>query len=463
MRSSSTAIARSYASTPARCGSLPATAMTGRRATATCRALSPASTTTGCCSMAKSLSRMTTASARSRHCRTPSPAADRGRCCSTPSICCISMAATCFRSRCSGARRRWPRCSRPVAGAPGPIQLSDHILGRGAAFAGEACRMGLEGIVSKRDRRALPLWPQPNLDQEQMRRRRRLRHHRLHRDESRGRAGRRCCWLPTAKAGSPMPGAPAAAFPGTEAEHLEAALRPLIRSKPAVTVPPVAAGETVHWVEPHLVAEINFANRTSDGLLRQARYKGLRPDLAAAEGGSSSRAGGSRANKSEAVAAPPEPPPVAKPRLVSDADLATIWVTNPERSMFGRDGATKLDLALYYARVGDWMLPEIMQPAGQPCPLPDRRSQRLLLPAPRRRRDAAVDQAHRTARGAGGQARRLRLSRRCPRPSGPGSVRRRRVSPLGLSDRPPRAAGPDGLRPRPGRVGALARRRRRRA
>jgi bifunctional non-homologous end joining protein LigD len=38
------------------------------------------------------------------------------------------------------------------------------------------------------------------------------------------------------------------------------------------------AGEGVHWVRPTLVAEIAFAEWTQNGLLRQPRYGGLRPD-----------------------------------------------------------------------------------------------------------------------------------------------------------------------------------------
>ena len=36
-------------------------------------------------------------------------------------------------------------------------------------------------------------------------------------------------------------------------------------------------------------------------------------------------------------------------------------MTNPDRVMFGEGGPTKLELALYYARVGDWMLPELIE------------------------------------------------------------------------------------------------------
>jgi bifunctional non-homologous end joining protein LigD len=42
-------------------------------------------------------------------------------------------------------------------------------------------------------------------------------------------------------------------------------------------------GEAVHWVEPKLVAEIAFAEWTRNGLLRQPRYEGLRPDKKAIE------------------------------------------------------------------------------------------------------------------------------------------------------------------------------------
>jgi bifunctional non-homologous end joining protein LigD len=47
-----------------------------------------------------------------------------------------------------------------------------------------------------------------------------------------------------------------------------------------VGVPPRTG---VHWVEPTLVAQIEFAEWTRDGLLRQPRFQGLRDDKTAAE------------------------------------------------------------------------------------------------------------------------------------------------------------------------------------
>ncbi len=95
-------------------------------------------------------------------------------------------------------------------------------------------------------------------------------------------------------------------------------------------------------VRPVLTAHIHYANRTTDNALRHAVFKGLREvELSATD-------------------------TVERKRLISDADLATIWVTNPTRRLFGKSGATKLDIAVYYAAIGDFMLPHIF---GRPVSL----------------------------------------------------------------------------------------------
>lgn len=95
-------------------------------------------------------------------------------------------------------------------------------------------------------------------------------------------------------------------------------------------------------IKPVLTARIEYANRTDDKMVRHAVFKGLR-EAELASG-----------------------PVVERKRLISDADLATIWVTNPTRRLFGKSGPTKLDIAVYYAAVGDFMLPHIL---GRPVSL----------------------------------------------------------------------------------------------
>ncbi|HEV7318678.1 MAG TPA: DNA ligase D [Ensifer sp.] len=102
------------------------------------------------------------------------------------------------------------------------------------------------------------------------------------------------------------------------------------------------APKEIIWVRPVLNARIHYSNRTTDNMLRHAVFKGLR-DVE--------------------LSAPARAP---RKRLITDADLASIQVTNADRRVFGRSGPAKLDVAVYYALVGDFMLPHIL---GRPVSL----------------------------------------------------------------------------------------------
>ena len=119
-------------------------------------------------------------------------------------------------------------------------------------------------------------------------------------------------------------------------------LEPLRAGAAPLDDAPRETARDMHWVRPVLSAHIHYANRTTDNSLRHAVFKGLRGvELST-------------------------PVTAERKRLISDADLATIWVTNPTRRMFGKSGPTKLDIAVYYALVGDFMLPHIL---GRPVSL----------------------------------------------------------------------------------------------
>ena len=114
----------------------------------------------------------------------------------------------------------------------------------------------------------------------------------------------------------------------------------------------------VHWLKPELVAEIEFAGWTGDGMVRQAAFKGLRADKPAKD----VEAETPKMNKKLAE-------PKARKGKV-DSVVMNIPITHPDKALWpdANDGkpVTKLDLAHYYEAVGDWMLPHIK---GRPCSL----------------------------------------------------------------------------------------------
>jgi DNA ligase D len=115
-------------------------------------------------------------------------------------------------------------------------------------------------------------------------------------------------------------------------------LEPLRDGAPALE----GAPKDVIAVRPILFAHIHYTGRTEANAVRHAVFKGLRePELSATA-------------------------PVRRKRLITDADLASISITNPTRRLFGKSGPTKLDIAVYYAHVGDYMLPHII---GRPVSL----------------------------------------------------------------------------------------------
>jgi len=60
--------------------------------------------------------------------------------------------------------------------------------------------------------------------------------------------------------------------------ELQRQLAPLERATPPVAGVPRPQAAGVHWVEPRLVGEVVFSERTADGRLRQPSWRGLRPD-----------------------------------------------------------------------------------------------------------------------------------------------------------------------------------------
>jgi bifunctional non-homologous end joining protein LigD len=145
------------------------------------------------------------------------------------------------------------------------------------------------------------------------------------------------------------------------------ALRALKRPTSPFTAgakPPRA--KEINWVEPKLVAEIEFAGFTADGNVRQGAFKGLREDKSAATVVRERAA----PTPSEAKVHKEEAEMKKKSSIItvgtvskSDAVVGGVTITHPAKALWPKDvktpAITKLDLANYYEAVAHLMLPHI--------------------------------------------------------------------------------------------------------
>lgn len=215
------------------------------------------------------------------------------------------------------------------------VQISDHVRGNGAAFFDHASGMGLEGVVSKRAGSAYA--PGRSRDWVKTKCVQAGEFLVIGYEESVAAGGLSALLLAEDEGGLAYVGKVGTGFTAEGAARLRATLAAAARTSPLFAFTTREKLGAVTWTEPRHLADVRHRGRTRDGRLRAAAFRGLREDQTLA-----------------AAAAGPEPEPV------SDADLAAIWVTNPDRVMFGEGGPTKLDLVLYYARVGNRMLPELV-------------------------------------------------------------------------------------------------------
>jgi bifunctional non-homologous end joining protein LigD len=122
----------------------------------------------------------------------------------------------------------------------------------------------------------------------------------------------------------------------------------------------------VHWLKPELVAEIEFAGFTDGGNIRQAAFKGLRQDKAAEEIEAETPAMGKIAKPSAKGASKSVSKSAAK--STGKAEVMGVVISKPDKELWpdGGDGkgVTKLDLARYFEAVGDWMIGHLK---GRPC------------------------------------------------------------------------------------------------
>lgn len=233
-----------------------------------------------------------------------------------------------------------------AAKAKDPIRLSEHLDDRGEIVLRHACRLGLEGVISK------------------------LR-------DSPYRSGRSPAWVKSKCSarqefviGGFVPSSASAraigslvlgvfdgdhlrpvgrvgtGFSVAEAEGLMSRLKTLeVARSPFHPDLKGADRRGVRFVSPDLVAEVDFRAWTGDGNLRHASFRGLREDKPAREVVGE--------GLPEASTAGPQP-------------KRRIKLTNPDRVYWPDAGVTKADLADYFDAVWPWIRPHV---TGRPLAL----------------------------------------------------------------------------------------------
>ncbi len=239
----------------------------------------------------------------------------------------------------------------------GRIRFSEHIEGNGEAFFAEACRAGLEGIVSKR------------------------RDHPY-------RAGRHGGWVKTkcvqrqefviggftdpegmrAGIGALLIGyyegdrlvfcgKVGTGFTHKLALELRARVERIEQKTCPFTPPPAGwLGRNAHWVKPELVCEVVFTEWTTDGKIRHPSFQGLRSDKdpkeIRREKPTKIQSPGARGSKARAT---------TRRETVVDVEIS-----HPDRILYPNLKLSKIDIARYYETIKEWIVPHV---AGRPLTL----------------------------------------------------------------------------------------------
>ena len=257
------------------------------------------------------------------------------------------------------------------------LRLSEHLEERGPVVFAHACRMGLEGIVSKRT-------------------------------DAPYRSGRSRDWIKSkctarqefvvggfalvkgsrrtigalivgtfAEDGFVYAGRVGTGFTQKTAHDLWQRLDPLrIERCPFASLPADERRRNAIWVKPELVIEAELTGWTDAGLVRHAVFKGVRDDKPAAtvvretpkrktsdppaapgteaQRTTAAQAAASRGGKTSATSTPAS-------RRGANPSGPAIKFTNPDRIYWPDIGFTKEQLAEFYAAIWDWIAPHIVR------------------------------------------------------------------------------------------------------
>jgi bifunctional non-homologous end joining protein LigD len=140
-------------------------------------------------------------------------------------------------------------------------------------------------------------------------------------------------------------------FDSADLDRLARKFKPLERSKSPFEEVPAPERKGAVWLEPKLVAQVEFTERTRDGRLRHPSFQGLREDKPAREV--------HREEPSDEEEADMPRTRGSTAKKAGDATFHGIKLSNPDKVYYPDIGLTKLDVAKYYETVAPFMLPYV--------------------------------------------------------------------------------------------------------
>ena len=240
-----------------------------------------------------------------------------------------------------------------------PLRLSESLTGSGASLLRHACKMGLEGVVSK-----LANAPYNS-----------GRSHEWIKTKCSDRQEFVVAGLVPSTADARAVGAlvlgvydgntlkyagrTGTGFSHEMARSLYRKLKSLeIAKAPFEAIPAEEQGARKPvWVQPKMVVEVDFRGWTHGDRVRQASFQGVREDKAAKD-----------VVREQAIAAKSRTNGVRRSAPVKNGDVsvAGVHLTHPDRIYWDDVGITKRDLADFYVQIWKWMRPHLV---GRPISL----------------------------------------------------------------------------------------------
>jgi bifunctional non-homologous end joining protein LigD len=284
------------------------------------------------------------------------------------------------------------------------VRYGIEVLGSGPDFFAQACKLKLEGVVSKR---ADSMYHEGARTREWLKIKCGRRQEMViggFTDPQGGRTGFGALLLGVYEDGGTLrySGRVGTGFDDRTLTSLRKTLDKLAQDAPAFSNPPRGyEAKGVHWVKPELVAEIAFTEWTTDGTLRHPSFQGLREDkkaievtrerpLDAPDDGNDAADPAPPAKTARAAKAKPREPakrsadasadaapaktakrtsaatkPAAKAKAKANTvdaagdTIAGVKLSHPDKLLFPEANLTKRDLARYYEGVSKWMVPHL--------------------------------------------------------------------------------------------------------